>query len=466
MVASLDFGLLKPLDLSQAVQAYGQARDRKMRQQQVDTQQQQVAATLARDEAAADEKARGLSAKKMAARALILGGMGGGAAMQMPSPVSGYGGGTFDLDGKQVTTPAMPEPMAAPAAPNAPMMAAEPVVADAEMVVSAPRGPSIWEQMIEADPDQAVAFFEKTRTMQDDERKRAAAAYDALAAATLDLANVPQEQRQQRLAQMAPALVASGIPEQSIAAFDLSDEGLKAAQNKALGLKEVFAIRDRDADNARADAQFAETERANRTRESLTVRGQNMTDARLRQATGVAQQANNIKLTEGQGKATGFLRLAEGAEATLRNVGNGAAVPGEGARMAYGVPFVERLVGGSDRQVLAAQAAFTEASLRFLTGAAVTRDEAARNVTQFFPAPGDTPEVVAQKAAYRQQVMAGMRDAAGPGAARVAADAAKPRPAQPAARQPTPRIKTDAEYDRLPSGAAFVGPDGKRRVKP
>ena len=49
-------------------------------------------------------------------------------------------------------------------------------------------------------------------------------------------------------------------------------------------------------------------------------------------------------------------------------------------------------------------------------------------------------------------------------AGRMAKDTAPP-PADPPAGKPA-NIKSDADYNALPSGATFVGPDGKTRRKP
>lgn len=134
------------------------------------------------------------------------------------------------------------------------------------------------------------------------------------------------------------------------------------------------------------------------------------------------------QLTEVQAKSGGYLRLAQNAERTLSRMGGDRAVPGEAARAAYGVPVIERAVSGQNRSVLAAQEAFAEASLRFLTGAAVTKDEARRNIKQFYPSPGDTPEVIQQKAGYRQELLQAMRTAAGPAAPK---DAPQPKQSAP-----------------------------------
>lgn len=57
---------------------------------------------------------------------------------------------------------------------------------------------------------------------------------------------------------------------------------------------------------------------------------------------------------------------------------------------------------------------FVNATLRRESGAAINRDEFAQAEKQYFPRVGDTPDVLAQKAANRQQVLAGLKVASGP----------------------------------------------------
>ncbi len=427
MVATLNFGLLQPVDLSGAVNAFDQARARRMQQQGMAAEQQMMQQRLAQQQLAFDREAMGNDAI-----AGFFESMAGGGRDMAPQMVA-----------QPATAPATPAmaatPMAAPQAPQAVDMAAPAVVEEPMQTVTASRTDApnpmrFLADMARAGQGQlAMQLWEKSRTMAKEERAQVVQSYDAIAAAAQGLAGLPYEQRKSALMNMAPALLQRGVPAAMIEGFDPTDEAITAARNQALGISGVLQQEDRQADNARAEAEFRYRQRNDAANRAVTLRGQDMANQRARERNSIDAGNLNAKLTEAQGKATGYLRLAEQAERTLTGLGDGAAIPGEFARGAYGVPFVERFVGAGDRRVLAAQEAFTEASLRFLTGAAVTRDEARRNVSQFFPSPGDTPEVVQQKADYRAQVMAGMRDAAGPGAARVRAS----QQAAPAAAPPT-----------------------------
>jgi hypothetical protein len=60
-----------------------------------------------------------------------------------------------------------------------------------------------------------------------------------------------------------------------------------------------------------------------------------------------------------------------------------------------------------------AQRNFVNAVLRQESGAAIADTEFANAKKQYFPQPGDGPDVIAQKAANRKTVIAGFRNNAG-----------------------------------------------------
>lgn len=112
-----------------------------------------------------------------------------------------------------------------------------------------------------------------------------------------------------------------------------------------------------------------------------------------------------------------------------------------------------------------AQRAFTEARLRKESGAAIPTHEYENDARTYFAVPGDTPEVLAQKKAAREEVLAGMGFSAGKAYDEFYGEPFG-TPRNKAAGTGPKRIKNDAEYEALPSGAEFIGPDGKRRRKP
>jgi len=122
----------------------------------------------------------------------------------------------------------------------------------------------------------------------------------------------------------------------------------------------------------------------------------------------------DIKLTEGQSKATGFFarsdeanRILAGLEqegAQLRNVISGALPFGNYMRTAEGQKYDQ------------AKRNFINAILRQESGAAIGPNEFASAELQYFPQPGDSPEVIAQKRANRETAVGALKVSAGPGA--------------------------------------------------
>lgn len=76
-------------------------------------------------------------------------------------------------------------------------------------------------------------------------------------------------------------------------------------------------------------------------------------------------------------------------------------------------PF-EQLKGDQLKQQEQAERNFVTATLRKESGASISPSEFATAEKQYFPRAGDSPEVLAQKKANRQQVLGGMKLGAGP----------------------------------------------------
>lgn len=136
---------------------------------------------------------------------------------------------------------------------------------------------------------------------------------------------------------------------------------------------------------------------------------------------------NTGNLTESQAKATVFLGQMKGASNQLAQIDQSAG-------QKFGVQLGANLAGQTGKLGMVANAVspeltqkyaqaqnqWAEAFLRFKSGAAVTETEVSRNIRSFFPQPGDSPGVVAQKAEMRKQAEAQMELAAGQGAQRIA----------------------------------------------
>jgi len=110
-----------------------------------------------------------------------------------------------------------------------------------------------------------------------------------------------------------------------------------------------------------------------------------------------------------------------------------------------GVPVVGNyLIPAEYQQVLQAQQDFINALLRRESGSAISDAEFANARAQYFPQPGDSPEVLAQKKANRDTVMRGLARASG-GAYTLPTESSAPLP------------------DGVPAGAVRIGttPEGK-----
>lgn len=167
--------------------------------------------------------------------------------------------------------------------------------------------------------------------------------------------------------------------------------------------------------------------------------------------------AGDPKLTEAQGRAALFADRMQAANDVLSEIDK------EGVK--FWARVAQVLPGGVGNYLQSpefqkfdqAERDFVNAVLRRESGAVISAEEFANARRQYFPQPGDGPDVMAQKAKNRQIALTAIAREGGP--------AYKPTPSEGGATAPT-RIKDDADYNRLPSGAMFIGPDGVTRKKP
>ena len=147
-------------------------------------------------------------------------------------------------------------------------------------------------------------------------------------------------------------------------------------------------------------------------------------------------------------------------------------------------------VASPDRQkVVQAQRNFINSILRRESGAVISDPEFSNARQQYFPQPGDSPEVIKQKRENRASAIRGlMREAGGSykppkgwedpsslpsyyapkqaaagGGGQTAAEPTDPGTGQPVSSLPRPR--TAQEYQSLPKGQRYVAPDGSVRVR-
>lgn len=144
-------------------------------------------------------------------------------------------------------------------------------------------------------------------------------------------------------------------------------------------------------------------------------------------------------LTEFQGKSTSFGLRADAASRIIDTVGkNGEVQPSLTKRAADAVPLIGSGLGmvanqfqtPEQQQVEQGQRDFINSVLRQESGAAISASEFDNARKQYFPQPGDSQQVIAQKKANREMAIDGFRLSAGPGAKNIGG---APQQAQPSA---------------------------------
>ena len=128
--------------------------------------------------------------------------------------------------------------------------------------------------------------------------------------------------------------------------------------------------------------------------------------------------SNRPKLTEGEAKNAGFLERVNKSSQVLD------ALEGQGTSLYNktigNIPVVGNYARSQDAQKYdQAKRDFVNAVLRRESGAVISDQEFANAEQQYFPQPGDGPEVIAQKRANREAARKGLDIGAGQGAGMV-----------------------------------------------
>jgi len=169
------------------------------------------------------------------------------------------------------------------------------------------------------------------------------------------------------------------------------------------------------------------------------------------------QKTGGKDLTEAQGKASAFQSQMVSASNAVNTLEANGFDP-----TSFKSQTAVRLAGGvanpaipvAAQQYKQAQDQWSEAYLRFKTGAAATEQEVQRNNRTFFPVFGDKPEQIAQKAAAREQAERDIGIAAGRGAG---------LGAQPIGQQP--KVEKQEKPTGLPSQSAIDAELRRRGLK-
>jgi hypothetical protein len=148
--------------------------------------------------------------------------------------------------------------------------------------------------------------------------------------------------------------------------------------------------------------------------------------------------AKRASLTETQAKATTFASRMMDAGRTIDKL-TGKVDPNQVAQAGYRAEFPAWMPGGqmlgaaataannafnpfvtdAAQEYRQAQENWVTANLRQESGAAIGKDEMDKDVRKWFPQPGDSPAVIAQKAQSRKVAERAMLVQAGPGAVHV-----------------------------------------------
>ncbi|MES1989218.1 MAG: hypothetical protein V4440_14535 [Pseudomonadota bacterium] len=195
---------------------------------------------------------------------------------------------------------------------------------------------------------------------------------------------------------------------------------------------------------------------------------------------GVAPAGKPVKLTEDQGKATGWLSQANNAYANMKSVmlnadnslNTDVIKPGalEAGVSSLGFDSAANGLRSENRQkFVQATESMSEALLRAATGAGVNKEEAAQKIRELTPTYLDKPAVTQQKLNAIPVYLESLKVRSGGGynlldnnqqpAGITQAGLVKPKTS---AIVP---IKSDADYNKLPKGTRFKAPDGSIRIK-
>lgn len=148
----------------------------------------------------------------------------------------------------------------------------------------------------------------------------------------------------------------------------------------------------------------------------------------------VGGQGSIPEMNVDQGKSTGFLLRMEESEKVLSNLENQGTRLGQQNLDKIPMGLGNYMRDPEFQQFDQARRDFINALLRRESGAVISPQEFENAEIQYFPQPGDTPEVIQQKRQNRATAMQGVRASSGPGGAYVdqlRAPAGEPQAATP-----------------------------------
>jgi hypothetical protein len=133
-----------------------------------------------------------------------------------------------------------------------------------------------------------------------------------------------------------------------------------------------------------------------------------------------------------------------------------------GAHQLSQVPVVGPLFTGPEARTFeTGKAEFINAVRSLAVAKGLNPETLDFNEKALFAQQNDGPEEIAAKDAYREQIITNLEQRAG-----AFAQQPPPSAAGGGAAGQVPKIKSDADYNKLQKGTTFIDPEGNRRVKP
>ena len=237
--------------------------------------------------------------------------------------------------------------------------------------------------------------------------------------------------------QQAASLIGPEAAARMPAAYDPAQ--IESARMKALPIQQQIEAEYKAKGYDLQRAQFGETQRHNRATEGLGARNAAAREAEvamggkpppgyrwgqggvLEAIPGGPGDPRNKGLNDGQANAGNFAGRMAAANDTFDNLAaQGVNRPSMVKQAAESVPLIGGALGMAanavaaspeQQQVEQAQRDFINATLRRESGAAISAGEFANANQQYFPQPGDSPQVIAQKRQNRARATASMLQA-------------------------------------------------------
>lgn len=122
----------------------------------------------------------------------------------------------------------------------------------------------------------------------------------------------------------------------------------------------------------------------------------------------------NTPPTESQANAAGFATRMATAGDQVNTLLNNGYTPTTGQDTLAGIPYGNNMVGEKTQTFQQARDNFINSQLRRESGAAIGPQEYTNADRQYFPVPGDKPDVLVQKALNRQQAIESMAQGVSP----------------------------------------------------